>query len=156
MREAAGRSNGTAPAPQSEADYAAWVKLFAEFWRTPKENLHLFREMMDPEIRLLAPGTRPTKGWEEGIAGFERLLAALPDMTGKITRWSATGETLFIEMTFAATVGGKKTEWKNVDRFLFRGAKAVERVAYFNPLKLYAAFLMSPSGIRQFLRLRRG
>ena len=72
-------------------------------------------------------------------------------------RWSASDDVLFIEMTFRATIGGRIVEWPNVDRFLFADGRAVERVAYFDPLRVRRALLGSLRGWLQIgRRIRSG
>lgn len=62
--------------------------------------------------------------------------------------------TLYLEMTFAARVGRRQLTWPNVDRFTFVRGEAVERVAHFDPTRVRAALLRSPSGLLRYLRLR--
>ena len=42
----------------------------------------------------------------------------------------------------------------SVDRFAFVDGYAIERIAYFNPLKVRAAFMRSPAGWWQLLKRR--
>ncbi len=133
-------------------DYADWVQAFAELWRGGRSRRGEFMDIMSPDIQLSAPGLRTTKGRQACRQAFERTFDVLPDLTARVHRWSATGDALFIEMTFAATIGGQKIEWHNVDRFLFRDGQAIERVAYFNPVKVRRAFLRGPRGWLQLLR----
>ena len=135
-------------------DYSDWVGAFAELWSGGRKNLDRFLDVMSPGIRLVAPGFKPTEGWDEGYKAFGRAFEAMPDLTGEVRRWSASGDLLFVEMTFSATVGGRKVEWDNVDRFLFRDGYAVERVAYFDPTAVRKAFLSSLSGLKRLARLR--
>lgn len=136
--------------------YAEWVAEFAERWAGGRKNLDRFMDLLSPDIRLIAPGLRPTQGWDACHKAFQRTFEILPDLTAEVTRWSASGDVLFIEMTFAATVGRKKLRWNNVDRLLFREGRAIERVAYFDPSRVRRAFLRSPRGLWQLLRLRLG
>jgi hypothetical protein len=133
-------------------DYAAWVSAFAELWRSGRSRSLEFMNLLSPDIKLTAPGLRSTHGRAEGEAAFNRTFRVLPDLTAQVERWSATGEVLFIEMTFSATIGGKRVTWRNVDRFLFQAGMAVERVAFFNPGPVRAAFLAGPSGWLQLWR----
>ncbi|WP_310395596.1 nuclear transport factor 2 family protein [Hymenobacter sp.] len=135
---------------------AEWVATFAGLWAAPAQQLDRIMDIFGADIRLVAPGYVPTVGREAGRQAFAKTLAALPDLTGQVLRWSAQGEVLFVEMTFEATIGGRRVRWHNVDRFLFREGYAVERVAYFNPTKVRLAFLSSFKGIRQFMKLRWG
>jgi len=59
-------------------------------------------------------------------------------------------------MTFSATLGRRRVEWRNVDRFVLRDGLAVERVAFFDRSRVRRALLSSPRGWRQLLRLRFG
>jgi ketosteroid isomerase-like protein len=135
----------------------AWVAAFAEVWSAPRRELDRLMALLSPEIVLKAPTTPPrTDGQADGRRAFERAFRAMPDLRATVHRWSATGDVLFVEMTFEATIGGHPVRWSDVDRILFRDGSAVERVAYFNPAKVRRAFLRNPSAFRQFLRLRLG
>ena len=59
-------------------------------------------------------------------------------------------------MVYSATLGKRTTRWYAVDRFLFAGGEAIERVAYFNPAKVRKALLRNPTAWKQLLRLRTG
>lgn len=113
--------------------------------------------LLDPEVLLIAP-TRPpqSRGRIAGRAAFERAFRAMPDLRGTVRGWSADGERLFVEMTFHATIGGRRVDWPNVDRFRFHSGSAVERVAHFDPGVVRRAFLRSPAGLLQLARLRVG
>lgn len=138
-------------------DYSTWVDTFTQLWREGRSRLPDFMSLLSPEIKLVAPGLRSTRGWVEGELAFKRTFDVLPDLTAQVDRWSATGDVLFIEMTFSATIGGNKVTWRNVDRFVFRDGIAVERVAFFNPSPVRAAFLRSPAGwLQLWRRIRSG
>ncbi len=138
-------------------DYAAWVSAFATAWRSGRSSLLELMSLLGPDITLSAPGLRTTRGRVEGESAFRRTFKVLPDLTGQVQRWSASGEVLFIEMTFSATIAGKRMTWRNVDRFLFRDGMAVERVAFFDPGPIRSAFLSNPSGwLQLWHRVRSG
>ncbi|MEQ1868215.1 MAG: nuclear transport factor 2 family protein [Micropepsaceae bacterium] len=123
---------------------------FAKLWSAPAQNVERFTDLLDPRIRLIAPGVPTTIGHAAASLAFKRLFKALPDMRGDVTRWSAVGDTLFIEMTFTATIGRRRINWANIDRISFKNGAAIERVAYFDPTPVRLAFLTSPRGWRQF------
>lgn len=123
---------------------------FVDLWSAPAQIVERFTDLLDPQIRLVAPGVPTTIGHEGATKSFKRLFKALPDMRGDVTGWSATGDTLFIEMTFTATIGRRRLAWANVDRIIFKGGTAVERAAYFDPTPVRLAFLTSPRGWHQF------
>lgn len=141
----------------ARGDVAQWVEVFTRVWATPRERLDDLMALLSPEIVLRAP-TRPpeSRGQAAGRRAFERAFRAMPDLRAVIHRWSAAEDVAFIEMTFHATIGGRKAAWDSVDRILFRDGLAVERVAYFDPAKVQSAFLRNPTAILQMLRLRTG
>jgi limonene-1,2-epoxide hydrolase len=137
--------------------WAGFVDAFIAFWEAPAERLDLFRSIASPDIVLRAPGFRSTRGVDAGIAAFERTLAAMPDLTARVHGAAASSDgSLFVEMTFGATIGRRRVEWRNVDRFVIRGGLAVERIAYFDPTRVRRALTSSPRGWRQLARLRFG
>lgn len=136
---------------------AAWVEQFADVWAAPRERLDRLMALLSPDIVLKAPTVPPkTTGQQAGRRAFERAFRAMPDLTAQIRRWSASGDVIFIEMTFRATIGRRQVAWHDVDRILFRDGVAIERIAYFDPASVRRAFLASPSALRQYLRLRFG
>lgn len=138
-------------------EVAAWVSAFQHVWTAPGANLERLLALMSEDVVLRAPTTPPvSRGRAAGRAAFTRALRAMPDLRAEVLRWSSTGDTLFIEMTFHATVGGAPVAWGNVDRFIFRDGQAIERLAYFDPSKVRKHFLRSPAGWRQLARMRLG
>lgn len=136
-------------------DYADWVQAFSDMWRNGHSSASAFTSLMGANVKLTAPGFKTTYGKFSGEEAFRRTFLIFPDLTGRVHRWSANSDTLFIEMTFLATIGGRKIEWENVDRILFRDGFAIERTAYFNPTKLRKAMLRNPRGWHQLLKLVR-
>jgi ketosteroid isomerase-like protein len=134
-----------------------WVQAFAEVWSAPRRELDRLMALLAPDIVLVAP-TRPPRsvGQAEGRLAFERAFRAMPDLHATVARWSATGDVLFVEMTFHATIGGRRVSWNSVDRILFRDGHAVERAAFFNPTRVRRAFTRNLRAIAQFLRFRIG
>lgn len=137
---------------QVRGTYADWVAEFERKWCLGRLASDEFMDLMGPHIRLIAPGLRPTTGRSAGTEAFRRTFAVMPDLTATVGHWAQRENRLFIEMTFRATIGGRSIAWANVDRFLFVDGYAVERQAYFNPLKVRAAFLRTPAGWMQLWR----
>jgi ketosteroid isomerase-like protein len=136
--------------------YDDWVAAFGECWAHGGTNLDSFLEILAPDIVLKAPGLRPTSGHAAARRAFARVFSIWPDLTATVHRWAVRDNTLFIEMTFSATIGGRPVVWDNVDRFFFRDGTAVERVAYFDPTPIRRAYLGSFRGVVQLIRLRLG
>lgn len=140
--------------------FADWVTRFTTLWDAPLGRLEEIMDLLGPDVRLAAPGYKPTTGRAAGLRAFARTLAAMPDLRADVHTWAARGDgdvgELFIAMTFVATIGGRRVAWSNVDHVRFRDGEAIERVAYFDPSPVRAAFLRRPAGWRQYRRLRRG
>lgn len=144
---------------------ADWVERFGFVWEEPATRLDALLGLLSPDVRLVAPGYAPTVGRDAARRAFERTLLAFPDLTATVKSWGigiaedarhadAFTGTLYLEMTFAARVGRRRLTWPNVDRFTFVRGEAVERVAHFDPTRVRAALLRSPSGLLRYLRLR--
>jgi len=138
-----------------QGSYADWVAEFTRKWQRGQAAAGDFMDLMGPQIRLAAPGLRSTVGREAGTEAFRRAFIVMPDLTATVSRWAEREGRLFIEMTFHATIGGQRVDWHNVDRFVFENGYAIERIAYFNPSRVRAAFLRSPAGWLQLLKRRR-
>lgn len=91
----------------------------------------------------------------DGTPSSERLRRSA-DLRAEVLRWGASGDTVFIEMVYSATVGKRPMRWHALDRILFARGEAIERVAYFNPAKVRKALLRNPTAWRQLIRLRTG
>ncbi|MEM7138489.1 MAG: nuclear transport factor 2 family protein [Myxococcota bacterium] len=137
---------------------AEFVARFAELWANPRAHADPFGELLSPEVRLIAPMTPTTRDRVSGMRALQNVFNAAPDLRADVLNWSLAVDVLFIEMRFAATIGGRKVSWHNVDRFRFAEGVAVERIAYFDPSVLQRALLRNPRGWLQLakLLLRRG
>ena len=129
-----------------------WVAAFADVWRGGVRRLPDFMRLMSPDIRLVAPGLKTTEGRAAGHEAFRRTFVVLPDLVADVHDWAWRHDSLFIEMSFRATIGRERVTWRNVDRFRFVQGRAVERVAFFNPTRGRRAFLRHPRGWMQLLR----
>lgn len=138
--------------------YADWVRLFDEVWEAPRERLERLLALLSDDIVLKAP-TRPpvSRGKAAGRRAFQRAFKAFPDLHARSKRWAVSGDVLFIEMTFTATVAGKPLSWDSVDRFIFRDGEAIERIAFFQDSQAVLRRLRrTPAGWLQLLRLAAG
>ncbi len=136
----------------TDASAADFVERFGEWWARP--NPATLGSLLAPEVVLTQPVLPRTVGLEAAQRSFERLLAALPDLRGTVHRWAGDGETVFIEFTLSATLGGRPLAWENVDRFtLGADGRAVERVNHHDSLALVARMASRPAGWGTLLRL---
>ena len=104
-------------------------------------------------VPSLSALTRTTVGIPAARAGFAQLLATLPDLSGRVHRWSADDQAIYIDFSLSATLGRERFEWEAIDRFRLRDGLAIERVSYFDPLPLVAAVLRHPSVWPRLARL---
>lgn len=131
-------------------DAAQFVRDFETYWRAPTpEGLD---GMLAPDVVLRQPLSPPLRGLDRAKAGFRRIFALLPDLHAEVDRWSAAGDTVYIEFRLIGTLGGRPVEWPAVDRFTLRDGMATERVSYFDPTPLVTALLTRPGAWPRFIR----
>src|SRR5215471_11436918 len=106
-----------------------FVRLFERFWESP--NVAQLDELLHQDVKLVAPMMPPTVGIEEAREAFTRIFELLPGIHGWVHQWSATDDSVLIEFTIEASVGGDRIRWSGVDRFTLRDDKAIVRVSYF-------------------------
>jgi hypothetical protein len=128
-----------------------WVDAFAALWRGGRSCQDDFMSLFGPQVRLSAPGLKSTTGHAAGAEAFRKTFAVFPDLTATVERWATGADVLFIEMEFSATLGGKPTRWRGVDRFDIRDGVVVARMAFLNPLRVRRALLRRPRGWVQML-----
>ena len=123
---------GEEPSEAPEEKARAFVAKFRDFWRPPLDPERL-GELLHPNGRLQTPGMPATVGLEAGKEAFRNLFELMPNLRAELERWSAAGDTVFLEITLRANVGGQELRVPAVDRFLLRDGRAVERVSFFDP-----------------------
>jgi ketosteroid isomerase-like protein len=124
-------------------DPASFAASFAEAWAEPTPDRLM--SLLHPDVRLVAPLMATTVGHDEARREFTRLFELMPDIRGRVQRWSGTEDVVFIEFTLSGTLRGHPIEWQLVDRFRLEDGLGIERVSYFDPLPLVAAFARVPS-----------
>ncbi|MDG1825420.1 MAG: nuclear transport factor 2 family protein [Henriciella sp.] len=136
---------------------AEWVERFTQGWNVGADQLEYLLSMISDDITLRAPISPPvTYGKEDSRKACLRTFKAIPDLRADVLRWSSSGDALFIEMIFYATIGGKPISWPHIDVLTFKDGIAIERVAYFDPSKLRKSLFRNLSSLVQLWRLRRG
>ena len=144
---------GSPSARESESlrDPARFVEEFARGWAGPDAGALL--DLLHPDVQLRQPMFAPTTGREMAAALlFGPLFRFLPDLRLAVVRWSTADDTVFIEWTASATLGGRPLRWSGVDRFTLADGRAIERVAYFDAVPLLVAVLRRPSTWLSFVR----
>jgi hypothetical protein len=127
---------------------------FAAAWAQPTpEGLVA---LLQADVVLIQPHQPPIRGRDAALREFRRLLGWLPAFHGEVTRWSQSGDTVFIEWKMRLPLGRRTITIPAVDRFLLRGGLAAERVVYFDPMRLVAAVAAHPSLWAGYLKYRFG
>lgn len=114
----------------------AFVERFAEIWADPDPER--YQELWTEDGNLLHPGMREPLPAAR-IADYVRSLQKMaPDIRLGVDRWAARADDVLIEWTIRATVGDEEVSWSGVDRFTLSDDRAVEGIAYFDTLPLWA------------------
>ncbi|WP_165797479.1 nuclear transport factor 2 family protein [Solimonas fluminis] len=129
-----------------------FAEQFAQAWARPTPAGLV--ALLQPDARLLQPHQPPIQGREAALEEFRRLLAWLPALHGEVTRWSQSGDTVFIEWRMRLPLGRRTITIPAVDRFLLRDGLGAERVVYFDPMRLVAAVLSHPPLWPGYLKYR--
>ena len=126
------------------------MRRFEAFWAEPsRERL---AAVLGPDVRLVAPLTPTTHGFEDGWQAFASLLELIPDLGATVHRWGPTDDGVLIEFTLHGTAAGP-ISWDSVDRFtLADDGLATERVTYFDSLPLALTIARRPRIWPDFLR----
>lgn len=146
----AARSPHAAHMTSTQADPAQFVPRFIDFWKDPSPQR--IPEILHPDVILTQPLAPPMIGIEAAQQEFGRIWQWLPDLRATVDRWCGNGDLVFIEFRLHAQAGRERIEWPNVDRFVLRGNKAIERMNYFDPLAVLPALRRSPSLWWRWLR----
>jgi hypothetical protein len=112
----------------------AFMASFERAWTDPRRGDHRDCWTEDAEEHL--PGrAEPVRGREAIVALVDGFLRVAPDLTVTPVAAAENGSTLFVQLRFAGTFGGRRVEWEGVDRFDFpaEGARANRGEAFFSP-----------------------
>lgn len=154
MTAAAPRTGVRTAEPRPVAGAEQFVELFAAGWRAPKPEgfIDAFRPVLHPAVRLVQPTIPPA----HGHAGFERsfreLFGVFPDYEVTVDDWAARGNVVYLCLTHATTVSGRRLSWEGIDRVTLADGLVRERVAYFDPTPLLPALARAPRSWPQMLR----
>jgi ketosteroid isomerase-like protein len=114
-----------------------FVTKFAAAWAA--RDGEAFLALWHPEGRLHSPlYDRPVAGRELGRL-TEIVKERAPDSVWQLLDWTARGDTVIIEWQNTRTAGGKRFDWRGVDKFRLREGKIVEERVYTDTGPLRAA-----------------
>lgn len=135
-------------ATTSEA--ADLVERFAEAWS--KMNPDAFTPLFHPDVHLIHPIERDTHGVDEARELMRRTMAVVPDLRYDVQGWATGSGHVIIWGRLHGTVGGDPIEWPLVDRIKMEDGLIRERVAYFDPLPIFATLIRRPRAWPPYLR----
>lgn len=130
-----------------------FARQFADAWADPTPERLV--ALLHPEIVLLQPHLPPIRGKAAALAEMQRLFKWLPELHGVVDRASGDDSVIFIEWRM------KRSRSSNdvipaVDRFLLRDGLALERIVYFDQVRLIRQVLAHPGLWPGFFKYRFG
>ena len=113
-----------------------FVTRFAAAWAATDGEA--FLALWHPEGWLHSPlYDRPVAGRELGRL-TEMVRERAPDSVWQLLDWTARGDTVIVEWQNTRTAGGKRFDWRGVDKFRLRDGKIVEERVYTDTAPLRA------------------
>lgn len=131
-------------------DAADLVRRFAETWQ--KQDPDAFLPLFHPDVVLIQPMDRDTRGIEEAREFMGRTMALIPDLRYDVHGWAAGSGHVMIWGRLYGTLGGKPIEWPLVDKIRTEDGLIRERVAYFDPLTVAGQLVRRPRAWLPYLR----
>ena len=113
-----------------------FVTRFAAAWAS--RDGEAFLALWHPDGVLHSPlYDRPVAGNELGRL-TEIVKERAPDSVWQLLDWTARGDTVFVEWQNTRTAGGKRLDWRGVDKFRLREGRIVEERVYADTAPLRA------------------
>lgn len=120
----------------TDADVEAFVTQFAAAWAA--RDGEKFLALWHPDGVLRTPfAARPIAGSELGKLNDIQKEQA-PDMVWQLLDWTSRGDVVIVEWQNSRFVGGKRLDFRGVDKFRLRDGKIVEEVVYADTAPLRA------------------
>ena len=121
----------------TEQNVQDFVTRFAAAWAT--RDGEAFLALWHPDGVLHSPlYDRPVAGKELGrLTDLVRETA--PDHVWQLLDWTARGDVVVVEWQATRTAGGRRLDWRGVDKFRLREGRIVEERVYFDSAPLRAA-----------------
>lgn len=120
-----------------------FTQRFKEIWKHPSPDQLV--TLLHPDIILFQPHLRPIQGKDAALEEFQRLFNWMPDLYGEVDNFCGSDDVVFIQWRMIFPFGKKPLSVAMVDRFILQEGLAVERVAYFNFLRIIGAIILNPS-----------
>lgn len=121
----------------AEQDVQDFVTKFAAAWAT--RDGEAFLALWHPDGVLHSPlYDRPVAGKELGRL-TELVRETAPDHVWQLLDWTARGDVVVVEWQATRTAGGRRIDWRGVDKFRLHEGRIVEECVYFDSAPLRAA-----------------
>ena len=121
----------------TDIDIQDFVTRFAAAWAA--RDGEAFLALWHPDGVLHSPlYDRPVLGKELGRL-TELVKERAPDSVWQLLDWTARGDTVIVEWQNTRTAGGKRLDWRGVDKFRLREGRIVEERVYTDTATLRAA-----------------
>ena len=121
----------------TDAAVEAFVTQFAAAWAARDGEKFLALWHSDGVLRTPFAG-RPIAGSELGKLNDIQKEQA-PDLVWQLLDWTSRGDVVIVEWQNSRFVGGKRFDFRGVDKFRLRDGKIVEEVVYADTAPLRAA-----------------
>lgn len=126
-----------------------FVREFVEHYADPEKLAEVADRVADVTHRharfvqpyLMYP---PGVGLDALRRQFRRWLRAVPGVRGRVVRWAARGDSVFIELEVIAFADRRPYYWRTLERMSFRDGLIVERRTVTDPLPLFGQFALRP------------
>jgi ketosteroid isomerase-like protein len=120
----------------TDADVEAFVTQFAAAWAA--RDGEKFLALWHPDGVLRTPfAVRPIAGAELGKLNDVQKEQA-PDLVWQLLDWASRGDVVIVEWQNSRFVGGKRFDFRGVDKFRLRDGKIMEEVVYADTAPLRA------------------
>ena len=120
----------------NDMDIQDFVTRFAAAWAA--RDGEAFLALWHPDGVLHSPlYDRPVAGKELGRL-TELVRETAPDHVWQLLDWTARGDVVIVEWQATRTAGGRRIDWRGVDKFRIRNGKIVEERVYSDTAALRA------------------
>lgn len=136
--------------PANRVAVDRWMRRFVGVWEEPggPDNFaDSFVEYLDPHVKLAQPPILyPTCWGHHGFREqFRRWMTTIPDLNGEVVRWSASGDTVWIELELKAHgTTSRPWSWFTIERIVMREGLVVERTTFTDPTPVLLAAATRP------------
>jgi ketosteroid isomerase-like protein len=121
----------------TDLEVQEFIARFAAAWAA--RDGEAFLALWHPDGMLYSPlYARPVAGKELGRL-TELVNESAPDHVWQLLDWTARGEVVVIEWQATRMIGGRRVDWRGVDKFRLRDGRIAEERVYMDTAVLRAA-----------------